>query len=232
MITVRQAHERGKTQTPWLDSNHTFSFNRYYDPHYTGFRDLLVINEDYVAPGMGFGTHGHQDMEIISYVVEGQLAHKDSTGVSSVIRPGDVQRMSAGTGVRHSEFNPSDTEPTHFLQIWLQPEHEGLSPSYEQRTFPEADRRGSLRLVASRDGQNGSVTVHQDVRLYVGTLDAGETLTHRLADDRYAWVQVVRGAVVLNGTPLTAGDGAAVSKEAVLQLRATDAAELLLFDLA
>ena len=232
MMTVRQAHERGKTQTPWLDSNHTFSFNQYYDPRHTGFRDLLVINEDYVAPGKGFGTHGHQDMEIISYVVEGQLAHKDSTGVSSVIRPGDVQRMSAGTGVRHSEFNPSDTEPTHFLQIWIQPEREGLPPSYEQRTFPEADRRGTLRLVASRDGQDGSVTVHQDVRLYVGTLEAGAEITHRLGDDRHAWVQVVRGAVMLNGTPLTAGDGAAVSKEAVLQIHATTTAELLLFDLA
>jgi quercetin 2,3-dioxygenase len=232
MMTVRQAHERGKTQTSWLDSNHTFSFNQYYDPRHTGFRDLLVINEDYVAPGKGFGTHGHQDMEIISYVVEGQLAHKDSTGVSSVIRPGDVQRMSAGTGVRHSEFNPSDTEPTHFLQIWIQPEREGLPPSYEQRTFPEVDRRSTLRLVASRDGQDGSVTVHQDVRLYVGTLEAGEEISHRLGDDRHAWVQVVRGAVLLNGTPLTAGDGAAVSKEAVLQIHATDAAELLLFDLA
>jgi len=232
MMTIRQARERGKTQTPWLDSNHKFSFNQYYDPRHTGFRDLLVINEDYVAPGMGFGTHGHQNMEIISYVVAGKLAHKDSTGVSSIIYPGDVQRMSAGTGVRHSEFNPSDTEPTHFLQIWIQPEREGLPPSYEQRTFPEADRRGTLRLVASRNGQDGSVTVHQDVRLYVSTLDAGEALTHRLGDDRHAWVQVVRGAVVLNGTPLTAGDGAAVSKEAVLQLRATDATELLLFDLA
>jgi redox-sensitive bicupin YhaK (pirin superfamily) len=181
---------------------------------------------------MGFGTHGHQDMEIISYVVEGQLAHQDSTGVGSVIRPGDVQRMSAGTGVRHSEFNPSDMAPTHFLQIWIQPERKGLVPSYEQRTFPAADRRDTLRLVASRDGQDGSVTVHQDVRLYVGTLDTGAALTYRLGDDRHAWVQVVRGAVVRNGTPLTAGDGATVSKEAVLQLRATEAAELLLFDLA
>src|SRR5262249_54377478 len=184
MITVRQAHERGKTQTPWLDSHHTFSFNRYYDPRYTGFRDLLVINEDYVAPGMGFGTHGHQDMEIISYVVEGQLAHKDSTGVSSVIRPGDVQRMSAGTGVRHSEFNPPNLDSTLCLHIGRQPEREGLPPSYEQGAFPEADRRGILRLVASRDGQDGSVTVHQDVRLYVGPLAAGEALTHRLDDNR------------------------------------------------
>src|SRR5256712_6260204 len=188
MITVRQALERGKTQTPWLDSHHTFSFNQYYDPRHTGFRGLLVINEDYVAPGKGFGAHGHQDMEIISYVVEGQLAHKDSTGVSSVIYPGDVQRMSAGTGVRHSEFNPSDTEPTHFLQIWMQPEREGLPPSYEQRTFPEADRRGTLCLVASHDGQDDSVTVHQDVRLYVGTLAAGEALTPRLGDNRDASV--------------------------------------------
>jgi quercetin 2,3-dioxygenase len=232
MITVRQAHERGKTQTPWLDSSHTFSFNQYHDPRYTGFRDLLVINEDYVAPGQGFGTHGHRDMEIISYVVEGQLAHKDSTGVSSVIQPGDVQRMSAGTGVRHSEFNPSATEPTHFLQIWIEPEQDGLPPSYEQRAFPEADRRGTLRLVAARNGQDGAVTVHQDIRLYLGALEAGEALTHLLDDDRHAWVQVVRGAVTLSGIPLTAGDGAAVSKETVLEIRAIDTAELLLFELA
>jgi redox-sensitive bicupin YhaK (pirin superfamily) len=232
MMMVRRALERGKTQTPWLDSNHTFSFNQYHDPRYTGFRDLLVINEDYVAPGMGFGTHGHRDMEIISYVVEGQLAHKDSTGVSSVIHPGDVQRMSAGTGVRHSEFNPSNTEPTHFLQIWILPEQEGMQPSYEQRTFPADERSGMLRLVASRDGQDGSVTVHQDVRLYIAALEAGEALAHHLDDDRHAWVQVVRGAVRLNGTPLTAGDGVAVHQETMLQVYATDVAELLLFDLA
>jgi len=232
MITIQRAHERGNTQTTWLDSRHTFSFNQYDDPRHTGFRDLVVINEDSVAPGKGFPTHGHRDMEIISYVVEGQLTHQDSTGISSVIRPGDVQRMSAGTGVRHSEFNPSDTEPTHFLQIWIQPERDGLAPGYEQRTFPAADRRGMLRLVASRDGQEGSVTVHQDVRLYVGTLGAGEELVHHLGDDRHAWVQVIRGEVRLNDMALTAGDGAAVSKEAVLQLRTTDTAELLLFDLA
>lgn len=232
MIQVRRANERGKTHTPWLDSHHTFSFNQYYDPRYSGFRDLLVINEDSVAPGQGFGTHGHRDMEIISYVVEGQLAHKDSTGVSATIRPGDVQRMSAGTGVRHSEFNPSDTEPTHFLQIWILPEQEGLLPSYEQRAFPEADRRGRLRLVAARDGQDGAVTVHQDVRLYLGSLPAGEALTHHLEDNRHAWVQVIRGAVTLNTTPLSAGDGAAVSTETALQIRATDAAEILVFDLA
>jgi quercetin 2,3-dioxygenase len=232
MITVRHARERGTTHTPWLDSHHTFSFNQYHDPRYTGFRDLLVMNEDYVAPGQGFGTHGHRDMEIISYVVEGQLAHTDSTGVSSTIRPGDVQRMSAGTGVRHSEFNPSDTEPTHFVQIWIVPEQEGLPPSYEQRAFPEADRRGTLRLVAARDGQDGAVTVHQDVRLSLGLLQAGEALTHLLENDRHAWVQVIRGAVTLNDTPLSAGDGAAVSQETALQIRATDAAELLLFELA
>jgi quercetin 2,3-dioxygenase len=232
MITVRPADERGKTQTSWLDSHHTFSFNEYYDPRYTGYRDLAVINEDYVAQGKGFPTHGHRDMEIISYVVEGALAHQDSTGISSVIRPGDVQRMSAGTGVRHSEFNPSDTTPTHFLQIWIQPERDGLPPGYEQRAFPPADGSGTLRLVASRNGQGGSVTVHQDVRLYVGTLAAGEELTQHLGDDRHAWVQVIHGAVMLNGTPLTAGDGATVSQETVLQVRATDAAELLLFDLA
>ena len=232
MITVRQAHERGKTQTPWLASYHTFSFNQYYDPRYTGFRDLLVINEDTVAPSRGFGTHGHQDMEIISYVVQGQLAHQDSTGVSSVIRPGDVQRMSAGTGVRHSEFNPSDTEPTHFLQIWIQPEREGLPPSYEQCSFPEADRRGTLRLVASRDGQDGSVTVHQDVRLYAAMLEAGEEVTHCLSDDRHAWVQIICGGVLLNGTALAAGDGTGVSKETELHIHASETVELLLFDLA
>jgi redox-sensitive bicupin YhaK (pirin superfamily) len=232
VITVRPADKRGKTQTPWLDSRHTFSFNQYDVPRYAGFRDLVVINEDSVAAGKGFGTHGHRDMEIISSVIEGELAHQDSTGVSSVIRPGDVQRMSAGTGVRHSEFNPSDTEPTHFPQIWIQPEQDGLPPSYEQRMFPAAERRGTLRFVASRDGQDGSVTVHQDVRLYVGTLAAGEELTHHLGDDRHAWMQVIRGAVRLNDTPLTAGDGAAMTKETVLQIHAIEAAELLLFDLA
>jgi redox-sensitive bicupin YhaK (pirin superfamily) len=232
MITLRKAGDRFHTQIDWLDSWHTFSFGDHYHPEHMGFRSLRVINDDTVQGGQGFGAHPHRDMEILSYVLDGGLAHRDSSGGGGVIRPGDVQRMSAGTGVRHSEFNPSDTEPTHFLQIWIQPEREGLPPSYEQRTFPEAERRGTLRLVASRDGQNGSVTVHQDVRLYVGALDAGAEITHRLDDDRHAWVQVVRGAVVLNGTPLTSGDGTAVSKEAVLQFRATAAAEFLLFELA
>ncbi len=232
MINIRRSAERGHFNFGWLDTYHTFSFGEYYDPRHAGFRSLRVINEDFVAPGAGFPTHGHRDMEIVTYVLEGGLSHRDSMGNGSTIRPGDVQRMSAGTGVRHSEFNPSDAAPTHFLQIWIQPERDGLPPSYEQRTFPAADRRGTLRLVASRDGREGSVTVQQDVRLYVGTLAAGEELTHHLGDDRHAWVQVIRGAVRLNGTPLTAGDGAAVSQETALQLRATEAAELLLFDLA
>jgi quercetin 2,3-dioxygenase len=232
MITRRPSHERGRTTLSWLDSAHTFSFNNYIDPQHMGFRQLRVINDDWVKAGAGFGMHSHRDMEIITYVLEGALEHRDSTGNGSVIRPGDVQRMSAGTGVRHSEFNPSDTEPTHFLQIWIQPEREGLPPSYEQRTFPDADRRGTLRLVASRDGQDGSVTVHQDVRLYAGTLEAGQEYTYRLGDDRHAWVQVIRGEVLLNETALTAGDGTAVSKETMLHLRASETAELLLFDLA
>lgn len=231
MIKVRPAGERGKTRTNWLDSSHTFSFNRYYDPRYAGFRDLLVINEDYVAQGMGFGTHSHDNMEIITYVVEGQLAHKDSTGTSSTIRPGEVQRMSAGTGVSHSEFNPSETEPTHLLQIWIQPEREGLQPSYEQRTFPEEGRRGKLRLIASRDGRDGAVTVHQDVRLYDALLAPGNEVTHQLERDRHAWVQVIKGAVTVNQTPLRAGDGAAISEEKSLSIVASEEAEILLFDL-
>jgi len=232
MIKVRPAGERGKTQTSWLDSSHTFSFNRYYDPQHTGFRDLLVINEDFVAPGMGFGTHSHSDMEILSYVVAGQLAHKDSTGTSAVIRPGEVQRMSAGTGVSHSEFNASATEPTHFLQIWIQPERRGLKPGYEQRMFPEEERRARLRLVASRDGSDGSVTMHQDVKLYDALLATGDEISPQLGADRHAWIQVVKGAVMLNGILLKAGDGAAISEETSLNLRANEEAEILLFDLA
>jgi redox-sensitive bicupin YhaK (pirin superfamily) len=232
MIRVRPSRERGKTQTSWLDSNHTFSFNRYYDPRYTGFRDLLVINEDYVAPGMGFGTHSHRDMEIISYVVSGQLAHKDSTGTSSMIVPGEVQRMSAGTGVSHSEFNPSPTDATHFLQIWIRPEQEGLKPGYEQRLFSVEERRGRLRLVASRDGREASVTIHQDAKLYVALLAPGDDIHHGLEGDRHAWVQVIKGAVMVQDTTLQAGDGAAVSEEDALSIRASEEAEILLFDLA
>ena len=232
MIVKRPAHERGKTETGWLESFHTFSFNRYYDPRYTGFRDLLVINEDYVAPARGFGTHSHSDMEIITYVVRGRLAHKDSTGAQSEITPGEVQRMSAGTGVSHSEFNPSDTEPTHFLQIWIQPDERGLKPGYEQRMFSDEERRGRLRLVASPGGGDGSVTIHQDAKLYDGLLAPGDEITHQLAPDRHAWIQVIKGEVTANGTTLQAGDGAAVSEEKSLNIRAGGEAEILLFDLA
>jgi redox-sensitive bicupin YhaK (pirin superfamily) len=232
MIKVRPGGERGKTRTGWLDSRHTFSFNRYYDPRYTGFRQLLVINEDVVAPGMGFGTHSHSDMEILTYVVAGQLEHKDSTGTSAVIRPGEVQRMSAGTGVSHSEFNPSVTDPTHLLQIWIQPEREGLKPDYEQREFPAEERRGRLRLVASRDASEGSVTIHQDAKLYTALLAAGEEVSYRLEGGRHAWVQLIKGSVKVGGTPLVAGDGAAVSEETSLHISASEDAEILLFDLA
>lgn len=232
MIKVRPAAERGKSRTNWLDSSHTFSFNRYYDPRWSGFRELLVINEDFIAPGMGFGTHSHSNMEILSYVVAGQLAHRDSTGTSEVIRPGEVQRMTAGTGVSHSEFNPSETEPTHLLQIWIQPEQEGLKPGYEQREFPEAERHGRLRLVASHDGSDGSVTIRQDVKMYDALLAAGDEVTYQLDGDRHAWIQVVKGAVTVNGTPLRAGDGAAVSEEPTLTIKASEEAELLFFDLA
>jgi quercetin 2,3-dioxygenase len=232
MIKVRPAGERGKTKTPWLDSNHTFSFNRYYDPRYTGFRQLLVINEDYVAPGQGFGTHSHNDMEILSYVIEGALEHRDSSGGSGVIRPDELQRMSAGTGVSHSEFNSSKTEPVHFLQIWIVPEQEGLKPEYEQRAFPEGERRGRLRLIASREGSDGSVTIHQDTKLYDALLVAGDEVSYQLGGDRHAWVQVIKGVVTVNGTPLRAGDGAAISDEMSLNIKASEDAEILLFDLA
>jgi hypothetical protein len=196
-----------------------------------GFRVLRVINEDRVQPGKGFGTHGHRDMEILSYVLEGGLAHRDSLGTGSVIRPGDVQRMSAGTGVRHSEFNASDRERVHFYQIWIEPAASGIAPGYEQKTFPEADRRNRLRLVASPDGADGAVTIHQDARVHVGVLDAGQAVEHALAPGRHAWVQVARGAVTVNGQALREGDGAAVSDERRLAIAATEPAELLLFDL-
>ena len=232
MITVRRGAERGQTATAWLDSRHTFSFNRYYDPRYMGFRHLRVINEDWIAPAMGFGTHSHRDMEIITYVVEGALEHRDSLGTSSVIRPQEVQRMSAGTGVSHSEHNASETGPTHLLQIWIEPERPGGAPGYEQRLFSAAEREGRLRLVASGDGRENSVTVQQDVALYDALLSSGESLTHRLAEGRHAWVQVVKGALELNGIALGEGDGAAVSEERTLELRAAEAAAFVLFDLA
>ena len=232
MITLRNAHERGHARHGWLESYHTFSFADYYDPRHMGFRTLRVINEDRVQPGKGFGTHPHRDMEIISYVLEGALEHKDSLGTGSVIRPGEVQRMSAGTGVTHSEFNPSRSEPVHFLQIWILPERAGLPPGYEQRAFPNAEKQGKLRLVASRDGREGSVTIHQAVDLYAALLAPGEAVTHPLTLGHHAWIQVARGSTMLNDTALSAGDGAAVSEETRLTVTATDQAEVLLFDLS
>ena len=231
MLTIRRAADRGRSKLDWLDSRHTFSFADYFDPAHVAFSKLRVINDDRVAPGRGFGTHGHRDMEIVSYVVEGSIEHKDSLGTGSIIRPGDVQRMTAGTGVRHSEFNPSATEPVRFLQIWILPAAEGLSPSYEQRTFPLAERRGIWRLVASPDGREGSVTVHQDVLLFAGCFEGGEAATLALSPGRKAWTQVVRGAISVNGTRLEEGDGAAVQGERELGFADGAAAELLVFDL-
>ena len=232
MIKVRPAGERGKTRAPWLDGNHTFSFNRYYDPSWTGFRDLLVINEDFVAPSSGFPPHSHADMEIITYVIEGALEHRDSSGGQGVIRPGEVQKMSAGTGVTHSEMNPSPEEPVHLLQIWIRPERDGLKPYYEQKAFPEEERRGRLRLVAAPEGAEGSVKLYQNVKLYDALLNAGDEVAHRLAPERHAWLQVVKGSVSLNGNRLKAGDGAAVSDEESLTITADEESEVLLFDLA
>jgi len=232
MITVRPSGERGRTRTPWLDGSHTFSFNRYYDPRWAGFRDLLVINEDFVAPAGGFPPHSHSDMEIITYVIEGALEHRDSAGGRGIIRPGEVQKMSAGTGVTHSEMNPSQTEPVHLLQIWIRPERGGIKPYYEEKSFPEEERRGRLRLVAAPAGAEGSVTLYQDVRLYDALLAPGEGVSQRLGPERHAWLQVVKGSVTLNGTSLGAGDGAAVSDEQSLDIRAAEESEVLLFDLA
>jgi redox-sensitive bicupin YhaK (pirin superfamily) len=231
MITLRRAKERGHADHGWLDTWHTFSFADYYDPRFLGFRVLRVINEDVVAPGRGFPTHGHRDMEIITYVLQGALEHRDSMGNGSIIRPGDVQRMSAGTGVRHSEANPSATEPLHLLQIWLEPSARGIAPGYEQKAFTEADKRGRLRLVASPDGAEGSVTIHQDARVYATMLGAGDQVVHPLAPGRHAWLHVARGALSLNGHRLSHGDGAAVSAEPTITLAADTEAEALLFDL-
>ena len=231
MLTLSPAAQRGRTNIGWLDSRHTFSFGEWYDPGQMGFRALRVINDDRVAPGGGFPTHGHADMEIVSYVLEGALAHKDSIGTGSVIRPGDVQRMSAGTGVRHSEFNDSQAQPVHFLQIWIIPDRRGHKPGYEQKTYPEAERRGKLRLVASSDGRDGSVTLHQDVALWAGVLDEGQKAEVALAPGRHAWVHVARGAVTVNGKRLGEGDGAALSDERAVALEG-HGGEVLVFDLA
>ncbi len=232
MIKLRRREGRGHTKFDWLDSRHTFSFGDYYDPKQMGFSDLRVINEDRVVPGAGFPPHSHRDMEIITYVLEGALAHKDSTGASSVIRVGDVQRMSAGTGISHSEYNASQTEPVHFLQIWIIPDKTGLAPGYEQRAFSLDDHRGKWTLVAAQDGRDGSVTVHQDVDVWATRFSPGEQSSLPLKPSRNIWTQVARGAVTLNGMSLNAGDGAAISEESTLELRALDHAEILVFDLA
>jgi redox-sensitive bicupin YhaK (pirin superfamily) len=232
MITIRKSEDRGHFSHGWLDTYHTFSFDQYYDPAHMHFRSLRVINEDRVAPGQGFPTHSHRDMEIITYILSGALEHRDSMGNGSVIRPGDVQRMSAGSGVSHSEFNPSDSEAVHLLQIWILPESRGRAPSYEEKSFSEDERRGRLRLVASEDGRGGSVTIHQDARLYAAILDAGAAVQHPLGANRYAWLQVARGAISLNEMELQQGDGAAVSNETYLKIVAQESTEIMLFDLA
>jgi redox-sensitive bicupin YhaK (pirin superfamily) len=232
VITVRPSAERLHTKIDWLDSRHTFSFGEHIDPRYMGFRALRVINEDRVAPGKGFGTHSHRDMEIISYMLEGALRHEDSMGTGSVINVGDVQRMSAGTGVLHSERNASPADPAHFLQIWLLPERPRIAPSYEQRTFPLKDRRGRLTLIASRDRREGSIEIHQDVDLYSALLGRGDSARHAIEAGRQAWVQIARGDVLINGTRLHQGDGAAISDEPAIDLTAASDAEVLLFDLA
>lgn len=230
-LTVRKSEERGRANFGWLDSKHSFSFGHYHDPKHMGFGPLRVINDDRVAPGGGFPTHPHSDMEIISYVLDGALEHKDSIGTGSVIRPGDVQRMSAGTGIRHSEFNASKSEPVHFLQIWIIPEKKGLAPGYEQKAFSDTDKRGQLRLIGSRDGRNGSVTIHQDVDLYATLLGKGDAVDHMVAAGRGGWVQVARGSVSLNGETLREGDGVAVSTSGPLRIDGLSEAEVLVFDM-
>ena len=232
MMTLRKATDRGHANHGWLDSHHTFSFANNYDPQHMGFRGLRVINDDRVEGGQGFGAHPHQNMEIISYVLEGGLAHKDSTGTKAVIRPGDVQRMSAGTGVVHSEFNASPADEVHFLQIWLMPEKRNIAPSYEQKQFTDEDKRGKLVLVASRDGANGSLTINADARVYAGILDAGHTATLELAPGRGAWIQVARGKVRVNGQDLAEGDGIAIENVPTLTVEGVDDGEVLAFDLA
>ncbi len=232
MLRIRRSDERGHADHGWLDSRHTFSFADYHDPDQMGFRALRVINEDRVAPGGGFGAHPHRDMEILSYVLDGELAHKDSMGNGSVIKPGDVQRMSAGTGVTHSEHNASRGKPVHFLQIWIVPDRRGHPPGYEQKLFPPEARRGKLRLVASPDGRDGSLTIHQDALLHVADLDGDERAELALAPGRHAWVQIARGSVEVNGERLGTGDGAAISGEAAVTLARGQGAEVLVFDLA
>jgi redox-sensitive bicupin YhaK (pirin superfamily) len=232
MITIRRSEERGGGDFGWLNTHHTFSFDQYHDSRFMGFRSLRVINEDLVQGGQGFPMHPHRDMEIITYLLDGALEHKDSMGNGSIIRPGDGQRMSAGTGVRHSEANASKTDAAHLLQIWILPDRRGHEPGYEQKAFPEAEKRGKLRLIASPDGKDGSVTIHQDAKLYASLLQPGQEVKHELEKGRYAWLQVAKGAVELNGQSLNQGDGAAVSDERQLVVKGTADAEVLLFDLA
>lgn len=232
MIRIRKADERGHFDHGWLKTHHTFSFGDYFDPDHMGFRSLRVMNDDKVQPGQGFGMHGHRDMEIVTYVLAGALAHQDSLGNGSTIRAGQLQRMTAGTGIRHSEFNPSDREWVHLYQIWLLPSRKGLTPSYEELTIGEDEKRGQFRLVAAPDGAAGSLTIHQDARLYLASLLPGQAVAHKLEPGRAAWVQVLQGQLALAGHNLVAGDGVAVTEENVLSVQASAASEVLLFDLA
>jgi quercetin 2,3-dioxygenase len=237
MLQVRKANDRGHFNHGWLDTYHTFSFSDYQDPRHMNFRSLRVMNEDRLAPGQGFGMHGHRDMEIVTYVLSGALAHRDSLGNGEALRPGELQRMTAGTGIRHSEFNPSDTEPVHLYQIWLLPERSGLTPSYEQKALDASERHNRLRVVASRDGQDGSLTIHQDARILLSTLDAGQRVEHVIPAGRHAWIQILRGTVTASGTQLAAGDGLAVSDETPngktsIEIAAQHPSEVMVFDLA
>ncbi len=231
MINIRRSNERGHANHGWLDTNFSFSFADYYDPQFMGFRDLRVINEDRIEPGQGFPKHGHRDMEIITYMISGELSHRDSMGNGESIRPGEVQRMTAGTGVLHSEFS-SETDKTHLLQIWILPEEKNLQPGYEQKLFPSEEKQGKLRLIASRGGDDGSVHINQDVRLYASILTEGDEVSHELGDGRHAWIQVISGSLNVNGEQLAAGDGAAVTDEAMLNIRSmAESSEFLLFNL-
>ena len=231
-FNIRRANQRGHADHGWLKTHHTFSFADYYDPEQMSFRSLRVMNEDFVAPGQGFGMHGHKDMEIVTYVLEGELQHRDSMGNGEVLRPGEFQHMSAGTGIRHSEFNPSKTEPVHLYQIWLLPEKPGLTPSYSQKAFPAKGRQDRWQIVASRDGRDGSLVINQDATIELANFSAGAKLVKELAPKRHGWLQVLRGAAMLNGTPLSTSDGAAISEETRLSLEAREPAEVMLFDLA
>ena len=231
MMSIRRSEDRGVARLAWLDSRHSFSFGHYFDPDHMGFRDLRVINDDTVAPGAGFDTHPHRDMEIVTYPLSGGIAHKDTLGNETVVRAGEIQRMSAGTGILHSEFNASETDPVNFLQIWILPEREGLSPGYEQIAVPDDEKRDSLRLVAARDGRDGALTVHQDVEIYASVLTPGTTLSHSLRDGRHAWLHLARGSATVNGAEIAAGDGVAFGDVDVIEITAGEEAELLLFDL-